>query len=460
MTTRGLHEDYDGPAADSGPALRERAEAVLRKNVVSSAEQAAVLSPGGAAELLHELRVHQIELEMQNEELRASSLRLAAERARYFELYDRAPAGYVTVDESGLILDANLTLATLLGVTRRSLPTRPLSSFILAEDADEFYLSRMRCMATGEAQTWDLRIVKGDGMPVWVQLAATAVSREADHLELEVRIVVSDISALRRAEAERERLAGENRRMEKAHSLNRMAAGIAHHFNNQLTAVIGHLDVSMHQLSRKADPSASMIRAAQAARKAAEVSSLLLTYLVRTHGTRELLDLSEACRRELSELRARMPSRVALEAHWPAHGPGIVGNAHDLQQALANLLSNSWETRGDGPIVIRVRVIRQVAAATIPTRHRFPTDWQAESDDYACLEVEDDGCGIAAMDIERIFDPFFSSKFTGRGLGLPVVLGIVRGHDGVLTVESELGRGTVFRIFLPLPSIASLTLGA
>ena len=86
----------------------------------------------------------------------------------------------------------------------------------------------------------------------------------------------------------------------------------------------------------------------------------------------------------------------------------------------------------------------------IPAFHRFPIDWQARESVYACLEVVDTGCGITNKDIEKIFDPFFTTKFTGRGLGLSVVIGIVQAHDGGVTVESELGRGSFFRVFLPV----------
>jgi two-component system cell cycle sensor histidine kinase/response regulator CckA len=86
----------------------------------------------------------------------------------------------------------------------------------------------------------------------------------------------------------------------------------------------------------------------------------------------------------------------------------------------------------------------------IPAVYRFPIGWQPQDHAYACLEVVDAGCGIADKDIENLFDPFFSSKFTGRGLGLSVVIGIVRPHSGVVTVESEPGRGSIFRVFIPV----------
>ena len=117
--------------------------------------------------MLHELRVHQIELEMQNEELRRAQAELGAARARYFDLYDLAPVGYVTVSEKGLILEANLTAATLLGVARGSLIKRPMSKFILKEDHDIYYLHRKKLFETREPQECELRMGKEDGTVFW-----------------------------------------------------------------------------------------------------------------------------------------------------------------------------------------------------------------------------------------------------------------------------------------------------
>ena len=116
---------------------------------------------------------------------------------------------------------------------------------------------------------------------------------------------------------------------------------------------------------------------------------------------------------------------------------------------LTNLVFNAWEARRDGRSTIRVTV-KTASRADIPKSHRFPIDWRPDDNAYGCLQVADEGCGIADQDIDQLFDPFFSSKFIGRGLGLAVVLGIVRAHHGAVTVESEAGRGSIFRVFLPV----------
>jgi two-component system, cell cycle sensor histidine kinase and response regulator CckA len=180
-----------------------------------------------------------------------------------------------------------------------------------------------------------------------------------------------------------------------------------------------------------------------------EISSLMLTYLGQTPGEREPLNLSEACNRALSMIRTSMPKEVDLKADLPCAGPTINANAHQIQQVLTNQATYAWEALGEGGGAIHLAV-KTFPPADIPATHRFPVDWQPQDNLYACLEVTDAGCGISEKDIEKIFDPFFTAKFTGRGLGLPVVLGIIRAHSGAVTVEREAGRGTVFRVFWPV----------
>ena len=126
-----------------------RAEEKAWENAGQMPENLDALSPETTRLLLHELRVHQIELEMQNEELRRAQEELEASRARYFDLYDLAPVGYFTLSETGMILEANLTAATLLGVARGALVKQPLSHFIFREDQDIYYRHRRQLLETG-----------------------------------------------------------------------------------------------------------------------------------------------------------------------------------------------------------------------------------------------------------------------------------------------------------------------
>jgi PAS domain S-box-containing protein len=400
-----------------------------------------------ALRALHELRVHQIELEMQNEELRRTQEELEVSRTRYFDLYDLAPVGYFTLSEKGLILEANLTAAKLLGVPRNALVKQPLSRFIFPGDQDIHYQHRKQLLATGAPLSWELRLLRKDAEPFWAQVEAT-MAPGVDGAPV-CHAVVSDITE-RKLEAEkREKVETQYRQLQKAEGLGRMAGAIAHHFNNHLAAVMGNLELAIGDLPHGAETDERLTDALHAAREAAEVSKLMLTYLGQAQARPEPLDLSEICRRSVRLLQAAMQIDRALETDLPSLGPGISANANEIQQILTNLVTNAWEASSDVKGLVHLKVTT-VSPADIPAWHRYPLDWRPRDGDYACLEVVDRGSGIAEEDIEKIFDPFFSSKFTGRGLGLPVVLGIARAHGGAVTVKSEPGRGSTFRVFLPV----------
>jgi len=150
--------------------LRERAE---EKTPLADPMLSEKLPHDQSQKLLYELRVHQVELEMQNEELRRTQHELEALYARYFNLYDLAPVGYLTVSKNGLILEANLTITTMLGVARSFLLGKRMSQFIFPEDQDVFYKQRKRLNKGGELQNWEMRLKRIYGSPFWVQLRAT-----------------------------------------------------------------------------------------------------------------------------------------------------------------------------------------------------------------------------------------------------------------------------------------------
>ncbi len=189
---RGVDPSTGSRQSDTGQALRKRAEAISRGKGAQAPENLEAPTPEGLQRTLHELEVHQIELEMQNEELRRTQEELEASRARYFDLYDLAPVGYFTLSEQGLILEANLTAAKLLGVTRRALVKQPLSRFVLPEDQDVNYLHLKRLFETGGRQVWEMRLVRKAAAPFWTCVEATTV-QDADGASV-CRAVVSDIS--------------------------------------------------------------------------------------------------------------------------------------------------------------------------------------------------------------------------------------------------------------------------
>ena len=249
------------------------------------------------------------------------------------------------------------------------------------------------------------------------------------------------------AEVEKAVLEAQNRQLQKAESLGRMASAIVHHFNNMLQAIMGNMQMAIRQLPQDSGSVKNMTAAMQAAREAEAITNQTMTYLGDTSDKPEPLDLCDLCRLGLPLLQAAIPKNVILETDLPSRGPTITANVNQMQQVLTNLVTNAWEAVGDGQGVIHLRV-KTVSAADIPSIHS-PTDWQPQDSLYGCLEVTDTGSGIAESDIENLFDPFFSSKFIGRGLGLSVVLGIAKAHHGAVAVQSELGQGSTFSVFLP-----------
>jgi PAS domain S-box-containing protein len=187
--------------------LRWRAEELVQQEGVSSQKSLKTLSRDEALKLVHELRVHQIELKMQNDELLRAQADLSATRERYFDLYNLAPVGYFIVSQEGRILETNLAGVNLLGVPRAALVKQPITRFIFKEDQDLYYLHRRQLLATGKAHTCELRMVKADGTSFWVRLTATPSSDGSVSGGTPTsRVVLSDISEQKQMEPAKPRI--------------------------------------------------------------------------------------------------------------------------------------------------------------------------------------------------------------------------------------------------------------
>lgn len=280
------------------------------------------------------------------------------------------------------------------------------------------------------------------------QVSSTPVIDAAGNIMGSVTIV-HDITDSKKTEREKAELEEKNRQLQKMESLSRLAGSVSHHFNNQLSIVMGYLDMVIGELP-PCDPRAEKLRTAmQASQKASDVNGLLLAYLGQMPTKLEMLDLADVCRNSLPLIQAGNPKNVDLKIDLHSPGPCISADVKQVQQLMTNLVINAWEAIGDGAGTVQLSV-RSVLQKDIPSFHRFPADWQPREHTYACLEVMDSGCGMHDEDMDKIFDPFFSTKLTGRGLGLSVVFGIVRNHDAAIRIESNLNHGSVFSVFFPL----------
>lgn len=448
---------------ETGRALRRRAEKVLRKKAAQQQVDLNEMSPEDLREAVHELQVHQIELELQNEELQRTQLELDQARTRYFDLYDLAPIGYCTLNAKGVLTEANQTLATLLGMAQAELVERPLSLFVLKEDRDIYYLFSkplFKSIATVqqhqeqtgveksfESPACELRMIKKDETIFWAHLKMSVVHWPEQQPEF--RVSLSDVSDRKRAEAKRVDFEAQQNQIQKAESLQRMAGSIAHLFNNQLYVVLGNLEMALEDMVGNPTVRSKLVNATRAARRSSEVSGLMLTYLGHNAGKPEILDLSAVCRDNLLRTQRSIPDHVDIETNLRLPGPVVKTNTNQLQQVLTQLITNGWEAIGDGTGQVRITT-RTIEASEIPKTHVMPADRRDVAEIFACLEVADTGCGMSGDEMDKIFDPFFSTKFTGRGLGLAVATGLTKAWNGMIGVESTVGKGSVFRVYFPL----------
>jgi PAS domain S-box-containing protein len=377
-----------------------------------------------------------------------TALRISEERFRNLleSISSVAVQGY---GPDGVIQYWNQASVRLYGYSAREAIGQNLLDLIIPPEMRAEVTQAIAQMAeTGQPMpASELSLMRKDGSRIAV-FSSHAIVRIPERPS-ELFCVDIDLTELKQAEEEHLKLELRLQQAQKAESLSRMAGAIAHHFNNQLAVVIGNLELALADWERSNTPLEYLTEAMGAANRAAEVSSSMLTYLGQTTAAREPMDICEVCRRSLPLLETILPKRIFLATCFTAPGPIISGSASQIQQILANLVTNAAEAAGDGLGAIELSV-RTVLASEIRGAASFPIDWQPRENAYACLEVVDAGCGIDDKDIAKLFDPFYTSKFTGRGLGLSVVLGIARAHRGAITVESKPGKGTIFRIYLPV----------
>jgi PAS domain S-box-containing protein len=243
---------------------------------------------------------------------------------------------------------------------------------------------------------------------------------------------------------ERRNLENQLRHAQKLESLGVLAGGIAHDFNNLLVGMLGYAGLALTRLPAESVARGYVEKIEASARRAAELTNQMLAYSGKGTFVVRPLDLSRLVE-EVGRLLAASISKKAVLRYDCAHDlPPVVGDATQLHQVVMNLITNASDALGDQPGVITLktralRVEREYLAQTY-INDELPGGL------YVCLEVSDTGCGMDRETLGRIFDPFFSTKFAGRGLGLAAVLGIVRGHKGAIKVYSEGGRGTTFKI--------------
>ncbi len=315
------------------------------------------------------------------------------------------------------------------------------------EDAEGVMNTWQRCLA-GERPHWreEYRIHRPDGEVRWIEDSGNAVL-DSEGKVYRITGVAKDITARKRAEAERRDMEQRVHFAQKMESLGVLAGGVAHDFNNLLMGILGNADLALLELSDTAPARIHVEGIEHAARRAADLARQLLAYSGKGRFVVDRLDLRVLLEDIAHLMEATIARRAEVRYVHADRLPAIEGDATQIRQVIMNLVTNAADAIGDGGGSITLTTGALTCDADFFRDTYFGDDLPAG--DYAYLEVADTGGGMSRETRARIFEPFFTTKFTGRGLGLAAVLGIVKGHHGAVKVWSEEGAGTTFRVLFP-----------
>ena len=383
--------------------------------------------------------------EISERRLMESSLREREERLRL--IYDLSTIGIAEVDGKGNFTRFNAAFSEIFGYSTGELEKMTFLDVTHPDDV-QVSLDQMKQLKTKKRDFFKLekRYFQKDGSLVWGRLSVSSI-RDSQGGYLRSIAMLEDITERKAAEAEQERMQRDLLQTQKLESLGVLAGGIAHDFNNLLTAIAGYARLAAEQVDGESPARDSLEQIILASDRAAGLTGEILAFSGRASVESQDVNLSEHVRELDRLLSAAISKKVTVQLELSDDLPLIEADPAQIQQVLMNLILNGAESCGDDPGVVVVRT-GVLSVSTRKAKQLMTVD-EMKPGRYVFLEVRDSGSGMDEETKARIFDPFFTTKFTGRGLGLSSLLGIVRGHGGSLKVDSTLGEGTRFRIFLP-----------
>ncbi len=395
--------------------LRQRADSVFRNSEIFEKQ----LPLDQRQHSLQELSIFKIELEMQNEELRRTQSELELSQARYFDLYNLAPVGYLTLDVHGQILEANLTAAAMLGVERNILLKKPLVRLTFPEDRDICQRHQRLLLETGSAQSWDMRMLRSNGNEFRAHLQALP-GQNGEH-----RITLEDIS-------EHWLVEQEMTKTQKIESLGILAGGIAHDFNNTLAVILGNIFLAGRQLHEPLKAAIRLQEAERATERAKNLANQLLTFARGGDPVKKIIDV----RATLKEAVSFALTGSNVKCLFSLADDLLTAEADEGQivQVIHNLVLNAVHAMPEGGTI-------EINAHNVSAR--------LSGDKFVRISVADTGSGISEQNLPKIFDPYFTTKQFGSGLGLSASYSIIRKHGGKIRVASIPGKGSTFTISLP-----------
>ncbi len=320
-------------------------------------------------------------------------------------------------------------------------------SRLIHPDDREFVVGQITRKMRGDKDVvtnYPMRLLTSSGSVRWAEIYSKTVIFQGRPADL---VTMTDITMRKRAEEERASLQAQVFQAQKLESLGVFTGGIAHDFNNLLCSILGSAELALRELPQGDRARAHMEEIHHAAEHGTELCRQMLAYAGKAAPGRVAIDLVELIREMDRLFRISISRDIELQVEAPSSLSTINGDPSQIRQILLNLVINASEAFEGKMGSIMIRLGEEHCEPKVLTSPWLNQDLPAG--EYVYLEVEDDGRGMDEATLLRVFDPFFSTKFTGRGLGLASTLGIIKEHKGSIQVESALGKGTRFRIRFP-----------
>jgi len=345
-------------------------------------------------------------------------------------------------DRNGTMTFINPEFTRLYGYTKEEIVGKCTPRILkTGVTSSESYEKFWKAILSNPVEKREIKNKAKDGRVLSIESSVSRVIDESGK--------ITGFLAIQRDVTERRRSEDALRHSQKLESIGTLAGGIAHDFNNLLNAVLGQSALALSKLPRESLAADNVTKAIKAAERATDLTRQLLAYSGKGKFVTVDFDLNRLVQENIQILEVSIPKTVQLKLLLDSSGATIQGDMGQIQQVIMNLIINAGEAIGSKPGTITIRTGR--IEITPEDNHFWKyTTTSLATGKYVSLQVSDTGCGILPTMLARIFDPFFSTKFTGRGLGLAAVLGIIRGHNGGVGIESELGKGTTFEVVFPL----------
>jgi len=356
-------------------------------------------------------------------------------------------------DVEGVYLACNRIFERFFGAREADIVGKTDYDFVESELADFFREHDRKAMAAGGPSSNEEWITFADnGQRALLETIKTPMC-DSDGQLIGVLGIARDITERRQAEENKLELERKFQQTQKLESLGVLAGGIAHDFNNVLTIILGHCYIVDEEIDSGIDVKYHVKQVQMAAERAAELCRQMLSYAGKNTLVQTRINLCMLVDENQKMLRSAIRKNVHFDLDLANDVPEIVGDSAQIQQVVMNLIINAAEAIGDKNGTIRIAL----NTLTVPA-DRTDTDILGNAilpGNYACLTVSDNGCGMDVETQKRIFEPFYTTKFTGRGLGMSAVLGIIKSHNGALQLSSTPGVGSAFKVFLPWSGVSN-----